>query len=335
MVLPMRDLSPLLLDTATTGSSASHNMASSTLTLPSKPDMVRGREYDAAYALLGVSPAVVRGADANVPSSGDSTQVEDVPLAVKAETSSSDSSEAGLDRPLDTLEPIAEDSVLPMITRPRSGSVGLDALAALASREQATMSSEASEKPLAPFLVGGVVAHSYSSSSSSDDDSEAMPPPPPRRRPRSASNPEGMEKWDSLGHQQHNARQHFVLPASILEQELKQASAAVREQERRLPIQDSIPEEPEDDCSDEDVEDEEPEDDQDDADLSPEELLQRARSRLLEDLSEGSMSGEKGTLTMPHLLTKYKNVSAAEHLDDKSVLPRFHVRLTVLCLTGV
>ncbi|KAL7538929.1 hypothetical protein ACHAWF_006250 [Thalassiosira exigua] len=87
---------------------------------------------------------------------------------------------------------------------------------------------------------------------SSDDDSEAMPPPPPRGpvgasttyranpcfsllhdsdvafhastagggggRLRSASNPEGMEKWDLYS--RRNDRQHFVLPSSILEEEL-------------------------------------------------------------------------------------------------------------------
>lgn len=44
------------------------------------------------------------------------------------------------------------------------------------------------------------------------------------------------------------------------------------------------------------------------ANLTPEELLKRARSRLLEDLSEGSLNGEKGVLTLPHSLSKYKEV---------------------------
>lgn len=43
--------------------------------------------------------------------------------------------------------------------------------------------------------------------------------------------------------------------------------------------------------------------------LDPEELLRRARSRLLEDLSEGAgVGGEKGVLTLPHSLSKYKEV---------------------------
>ena len=48
---------------------------------------------------------------------------------------------------------------------------------------------------------------------------------------------------------------------------------------------------------------------EDESTLEPEELLRRARSRLLEDLSEGaSLSGEKGVLTLPHSLSKYKEV---------------------------
>ena len=50
--------------------------------------------------------------------------------------------------------------------------------------------------------------------------------------------------------------------------------------------------------------------------LEPEELLRRARSRLLEDLSEGSeaaisggLNGEKSVLALPHSLGKYKEVS--------------------------
>jgi hypothetical protein len=56
--------------------------------------------------------------------------------------------------------------------------------------------------------------------------------------------------------------------------------------------------------------------------LEPEELLRRARSRLLEDLSEGGAHGNGsggsngdgrggggGVLILPHSLTKYKEVS--------------------------
>jgi hypothetical protein len=54
------------------------------------------------------------------------------------------------------------------------------------------------------------------------------------------------------------------------------------------------------------------EDDDDESLLEPEELLRRARSKLLEDLSEGAgVSGEKGVLTLPHSLSKYKEVSWA------------------------
>jgi hypothetical protein len=89
---------------------------------------------------------------------------------------------------------------------------------------------------------------------------------------------------------------HFVLPASILEEELAEASAAMKakeEEERHAdPRIDAntvvVPE-------DEEI-------------LDQDELLRRARSRLLEDLSEGSLTGEKGVLTLPHSLAKYKEV---------------------------
>lgn len=181
-------------------------------------------------------------------------------------------------------QPEQEPAVL---RRPRSGSVGLDELAALAvgAMEQ-------------PQQENGTV----SLSSSSDDDSEAMPPPPPRtvRRPRSCSNPEGMEKWGEP--------RNFVLPSAILEEELAEASALAKAHEARMqtkrdadntygtspdsvtsPIMLSATME--------------------DEDMEPEELLKRARSRLLEDLSEGSLKGEKGVVTLPHSLSKYKEVS--------------------------
>lgn len=48
---------------------------------------------------------------------------------------------------------------------------------------------------------------------------------------------------------------------------------------------------------------------EDESSLEPEELLKRARTRLLEDLSEENPDGEKGVLTLPHSLSKYKEVS--------------------------
>lgn len=112
-------------------------------------------------------------------------------------------------------------------------------------------------------------------------------------------------------------RLRLVLPASILEEEIAEANAAVIAKEKstasasalaasllnekinlhgtnivyggsQLPL----------------VEEEEDED----ANLDNDELLRRARSRLLEDLSQSSISGEKGVLTLPHSLRKYKEV---------------------------
>jgi hypothetical protein len=188
-------------------------------------------------------------------------------------------------------------------------STGLDALAALASSEQASWELRKQQEA---FLIV-----SASTSSSSDDDSEAMPPPPPRvgGRRRSVSNPEGMEKWAPSS----SARRHFVLPASILEEELAEANAAMEAHERHnLQLLGAIEEGQE--------QQQKPAGrkpapvsglltEEEQANLTPEELLKRARSRLLEDLSEGSLNGEKGVLTLPHSLSKYKEV-------------RFHCRVT-------
>ena len=192
-------------------------------------------------------------------------------------------------------EPKAEEvsEEFPFRKRGRADSAGLDALAALASQE-------AMAEPKKSLQVTFVDAPEISSSSSEDEEAE-MPPPPPRfRRRRSCSNPEGMEKWDSLRPDMKTTRRHFVLPASILESELAEANAAVMEQERTASEQESRKENMNEDG---DVDD-----DVDESLLTPEELLTRARSRLLEDLSEGTMNGEKGVLTLPHALSKYKEV---------------------------
>jgi len=197
---------------------------------------------------------------------------------------------------LETVHEQEEEEDEPVIARrPRSGSVGLDELAALAAGMEHTSS--------------------VSLSCSSDEDSEAMPPPPPRRgRPRSCSNPEGMEKWGD--------RRDFVLPSAILEEELAEASALAKAHQERfkssLPIKKRGFELEEYGTSPDSVASpimlsataKANEDAYlDEEDVEPEELLRRARSRLLEDLSEGSLKGEKGVLTLPHSLSKYKEVS--------------------------
>lgn len=174
---------------------------------------------------------------------------------------------------------MSKDSNVCGLARPLGG---LDALAALASSLEHHSTT--------------YIASSNSSSSGSDDDSEIMPPPPPRRRLRSCSNPEGMEKWDSLS--RINSRRRYVVPNCILEEELAQAKAAAdkKNDDDRESVQRSRSN------SLASLQEEEPA-------VEPEELLRRARSRLLEDLSEGSITGEKGQLTLPHALSKYKHVS--------------------------
>lgn len=86
------------------------------------------------------------------------------------------------------------------------------------------------------------------------DDTTMMPPPPNRkiRRMRSASNPEGMEKWDSYYYPSQSSyndaetdtdsnssrsnRGLFVLPTSILEEELASANDACEAFEKRMGV---------------------------------------------------------------------------------------------------
>lgn len=179
--------------------------------------------------------------------------------------------------------------------RVKTPGCGLDALAILASR----------------MTPGTIIPTSGSSSSSDEDDSEAMPPPPPRRRSRSCSNPEGMEKWDSLSRQQE--RMHFVLPSSIIEEELAEAKAAADRKAEEDELKRTAMASPTNKKRGKVPFGSPPlrRLGKDNAETSSEEMLKRARSRLLEDLSEGSLNGEKGVLTLPHSLSKYKDVCSS------------------------
>ena len=221
-------------------------------------------------------------------------------------------------------------------------------------------------------------------------------------RLRSVSNPEGMEKWDSMGrsnngltgHSATSHRRHFVLPSSILEEELADAQMAVERGlgrryrayssghmfnddphhhpyvEDEPDYMDAAPlrispdvtsaeatldeteeseeeegddeeeegsgdeEDGEEDSGDEAAEAEEEEEDT--SNLSPEELLRRARARLLEDVSTagGSPAGtsvaSRGVLPLPHSLGKYKNVSLLERKGKVDLGPWFHL-LWIIC----
>lgn len=105
-----------------------------------------------------------------------------------------------------------------------------------------------------------------------------------------------MEKWDSLN--RNTDRRRYVLPTAILEEKLAEAKVAVdkKNDDDRLLVQRSRSNSVSSLIHD------------DETRVEPEELLRRARSRLLEDLSEGSITGEKGQLTLPHALSKYKHV---------------------------
>lgn len=113
------------------------------------------------------------------------------------------------------------------IGRPRSGSYDAFLVSLAGNKSQ---SSGGALDALA------ALAGSVTTDDDGGGDSANMPPPPPRAmkgvggRLRSASNPEGMEKWDSLGGNRNDSgggqRRHFVLPSSILEEELAGANAA-------------------------------------------------------------------------------------------------------------
>ena len=203
-------------------------------------------------------------------------------------------------------------------------------------------------------------------------------------RMRSASNPEGMEKWDLYS--RRNDRQHFVLPSSILEEELASTRRVLGEVDeikeeksklvagkaasigfqRHLSSASGIrrskrsiikkfgtsPDSVTDDLEDDEpsikkkpskpkkknattktataatrkkssrrsktppklVTTKSPPPEELDEAVEPEELLRRARSRLLEDLSGGSVTSgsatdKNGVMVLPHSLIKYKEVS--------------------------
>jgi len=250
---------------------------------------------DAARALLGVSPNSVTDSTGTLFSARDNMM-----KAPASESSIATSDES--------------------FRRSRSDSVGLEALAFLAMKEHANMeiSSRATLWEATSSEVENskpLVASAVSSSSSSDD--ETMPPPPPRRgitRRRSVSNPEGMDKWSPRDH----CRLRFVLPASILEEELAEANAAMKAKQEREEEEETENVSPKEDYEDE-------------ANMSQDELLRRARSRLLEDLSEVNLNGEKGILTLPHTLDKYKKVYNKDGrvgiytpAERAAIIARFH-----------
>jgi hypothetical protein len=108
-----------------------------------------------------------------------------------------------------------------------------------------------------------------------------------------------MDKWDTLS--TINERKRYVLPDKILEKELAEAKAAAKLKEEEN-LRDAITITTRS-SSFSHVETEREED------SDREDILRRARNRLLEDLSEGSITGEKGQLTLPHAMAKYKHVS--------------------------
>jgi len=211
----------------------------------------------------------------------------------------------------------SDDNEIVPSRRPRSGSEGLDCLAALAERERESIHNKArmeeqQHSPASPSKNGmhNDDSHGNTNNEPQDDDEEdhfTMPPPRPRR-PRSVSNPEDMMTYDPTASRSSTAassnysRRCLVLPACILENELAEAAVAVQEFEASTAAT----------CAATDAYyDEEDEVDSNTAEEDPDTLLQRARARLLEDLAEPHNSSSKHPrteLNLPHCLSKYKEV---------------------------
>jgi hypothetical protein len=122
-------------------------MANAMYSNPHVPQHELDDRLDAARTLLGVSPSSVADSCGSLLLFGG----------------------RGIKESLATVMEKPPSSEVPR--RSRSDSAGLEALAFLATKEQASMESQGIfHKPLVASAV----------SSSSDDDSEAMPPPPPR-----------------------------------------------------------------------------------------------------------------------------------------------------------
>lgn len=278
---------------------------------------------DAARAMLGISPcSVTDGSVGNIMGGRRSANAKQRHYSARGFSQSSG------DQPVEiSITAKNQFSSVPSARRPRSNSAGLDTLAFLATQEQEAAAAAAATT--STTSVQTTVAHPSVSLvanpavTSSDDDSETMPPPPPRtvvvRRRRSVSNPEGMDKWGLPTNYNKNfkaqpmRRLRLVLPVSILEEEIAEANAAMIEKENSTAsasaLAASLLSQKNMNQSNEVRRTSKlPLVEEDDENLDHDELLRRARSRLLEDLSESKLCGEKGVLTLPHSLGKYKEV---------------------------
>jgi len=286
---------------------------------------------DAARAMLGISPSSVTDGSVGSMMGGRGNGKLQRALALGPSQSSGDQHVEG------AVTDTSHSSSTISASRPRSNSAGLEALAFLATQEQEAAAAATAKTTTARTMTTTVqTTLPYSSISlvanaavtSSDDDSEIMPPPPPRttvtRRRRSVSNPEGMDKWglpmtcSTMDHNRDSTSQtmrrlRLVLPASILEEEIAEANAAVIAKERSTASASALAASLLSHKNDMNQSNEVYLESQlpfveEDESLDHDELLRRARSRLLEDLSQSNLSGEKGVLTLPHSLQKYKEV---------------------------
>ena len=141
----------------------------------------------------------------------------------------------------------------------------------------------------------------------------------PVRRRRSISNPEGMEKWDSLRRAAFTAARHFVQPTIMEDEEGWQPQRDVRDKTQSEKI--AVKKRSKSLGSDVEMAEEQDETNEPDDQNVPideiknlsesdlQEMLRRARAKLLEDAITSDQSNSADGLVLPHALDKYREVS--------------------------
>jgi hypothetical protein len=115
-----------------------------------------------------------------------------------------------------------------------------------------------------------------------------------------------MEKWDSYGHE--STRHYFVLPRSILEQELASVKSVCLEKETRNGLSHST-RRPHNSTSNRNERESTEK-------LDLDQVLREARSRLAEDIADSLSNSDNGDVLLPHLLDKYKEVKCFLYVNS-------------------
>lgn len=153
------------------------------------------------------------------------------------------------------------------------------------------------------------------------------------RRQRSASNPEGMEKWDAIGRlEQRESSRTFTPPSSIMEEEegdtdnMAEVANSLSLLAKDRITSDAFHRQQSEENNSSTVILVTSDDNTDD----PSELLRQARMKLLEDMHE-SGSNSKGNIILPHSLTKYRElynkngrIGIYTPAERAAIISRFH-----------